>query len=126
MKNILFVIICLAFVTGFNSCSTDGPEPILLNKDMCDNCRMNISDARFGAEVQTQKGRYYKFDDLKCLAHYAVEQPNGPIKSFYIHDFSQNNVLIEATKAYYVWSKEFSSPMRGNTAAFANRADAER
>lgn len=126
MRNFLILFAFLSAVVAFNSCSTDGPEPITLNKDMCDNCRMNISDGRFGGEVQTQKGRYYKFDDLKCMAHYATEEPNGQIKSFYIHDFAQNNVLIDATKAYYVWSKELSSPMRGNTAAFANKVDAEK
>ncbi len=126
MRNILFIIVSLALATTFNACSSSGPDPISLNKDMCDNCRMNISDGRFGAEVQTEKGRFYKFDDFKCLTHYAAEQPNGSIKSYYIHDFSKNNVLIDATKAYYVWSKELSSPMRGNTAAFANKADAEK
>ena len=121
----LTYLLSLFLVGIMMSCSSDQAEPINLNKDMCDYCRMNISDGRFGAEVMTEKGRYYKFDDIKCLVHYAEEKPNGPLKFFFIHDFTKNNKLIDAPTAHFVWSKEFKSPMRGNIAAFADKAEAD-
>ena len=61
----------LALLSGlFTACSGKGPEPIALNKDNCDYCKMSISNMSFASEIVTVKGRAYKFDDLACLIHY--------------------------------------------------------
>jgi copper chaperone NosL len=92
-----------------------------LNKDKCDFCEMTISNGRLGVEIITQKGRAYKFDDLNCLKGYMRENNKTPIASYFINDYAQSNILIDATKALYVSSENIKSPMGGNTAAFKNK-----
>lgn len=112
--NILLIIFIL-FIAG---CNSGEPDPIKLNKDGCEYCRMTISDGKFGAEIITPKGRVYKYDDLQCLLAFAHENASD-VKTIYVNDYSQDNVLIDATKAFFVHHKEVRSPMLGNIAAFS-------
>ena len=57
-----------AFLVMIGACAQAQPEPIALGKDACDQCRMTISDARFGGEAITTKGRILRFDSVECLA----------------------------------------------------------
>ncbi len=105
----------------FISCSNTEAKPIKLNKDKCDFCEMTISNGRLGVEIITQKGRAYKFDDLNCLKGYKRENNKTSIASYFINDYAQSNILINATKAFYVSSDNIKSPMGGNTAAFITK-----
>ena len=113
MKWLSYFLILLVSV----SCVTKEAEPIKLNSDACEFCKMKISDGKFGAELITNKGRIYKFDDMHCMISYDKENLTTNIQSFYIHDFSQNNILIPAETAFYVKGGEINSPMRGNIIA---------
>lgn len=85
---------------------------------------MNISDGRFGAEIITQKGRVYKFDDVRCLVGY-VKESNADVAAFYVNDFTKDNVLIDAKTAHFLKGGDISSPMRGNIAGFSNPTELE-
>ena len=113
MKWLSYFLILLVSV----SCVTKEAEPIKLNSDACEFCKMKISDGKFVAELITSKGRIYKFDDMHCMISYHKENLTTNIQSFYIHDFSQNNILIPAETAFYVKGGEINSPMRGNIIA---------
>src|SRR5690606_23270005 len=52
---------------GLQACGSDGPKPINYGKDQCAHCKMTVSDARFGCQLVTAKGRAYHFDDVQCL-----------------------------------------------------------
>lgn len=116
------VIITITFISA---CGSSKPEPIVLNKDNCDFCKMSIADGRFGAELITSKGRTYKFDDLSCMLSYKKENSQIKYLSFFVHDYMKSNILIPAETAFFVVSEELNSPMGGNTAAFNNKKDAE-
>lgn len=107
------------------SCSGDKTVPIKINQDNCDFCKMGISDGKHGAEIITQKGRAYKFDDIACMANYCDENADLKIKSYYVHDFTKDNELIPAEKAFYVKGGNVKSPMNGNIAAFSNKSEAK-
>jgi copper chaperone NosL len=102
------------------SCNTTDAEPIKLNVDHCDYCKMTIADGRFAAELITQKGRIYKFDDLSCMIGYSKENKNIQNPLCFISDFSGEHTLININNAHLVKSEEFRSPMGGNIAAFEN------
>ena len=51
------------------------------------------------------------------LTNKTIKNLTTNIQSFYIHDFSQNNILIPAETAFYVKGGEINSPMRGNIIA---------
>lgn len=121
MKKLTYLLILLLSV----SCKTKEADPIKLNSDGCDFCKMKIADGKFGAELITTKGRIYKFDDMHCMINYHKENLATKIQSFYIHDFNQNNVLISAESAFYVKGGEINSPMRGNIIAVKTEKEAK-
>ena len=121
MKKLTYLLILLLSV----SCKTKEADPIKLNSDGCDFCKMKIADGKFGAELITTKGRIYKFDDMHCMINYHKENQGTKIQSFYIHDFNQNNVLISAETAFYVKGGEINSPMRGNIIAVKTEKEAK-
>jgi len=116
------LLIPIFFLTA---CGNNEPKPIKLNVDACEFCKMPISDGKFGAEILTQKGRYYMFDDVSCLVKYCEENESTKISSYFVHDYTQNNQLIDATKAFYISGGNINSPMHGNIAAFATFSDAQ-
>lgn len=116
--------IILPAILFFSSCSPQGPESILWNKDQCHECKMTLTDQRFGTELITEKGRVYKFDDLYCMIQYAKAHTDIPVRTFYVCHYLSEGELIDAASCKYVFSREFRSPMRGDIAAFANTSDA--
>jgi copper chaperone NosL len=104
------------------SCNTR-PTPIIVGRDTCDYCKMIISDARFGAEIVTGKGRVYKFDDTHCLLSFLAAQKKeaAPQQQIYFTDFGKPHTLVAATVVLLLKSEHIRSPMGSNIAAFGNR-----
>lgn len=113
------VILCCAVF--LSSCGANGPVPVNLDKDACEFCKMNISDAHFMAELVTKKGRVYKFDDISCMIKYAETLDKNSVKSYYAGNIEKTNEFIDAASAWYIKHDNFKSPMGGNTAAFATK-----
>lgn len=113
--------VLLAMLSSMSSCTTE-PEPLKIGVDNCYFCKMTISDARFGGEITTTKGKYFKFDDTHCLRSFlqsnALEEKD--IAAIYLVDFSGNHALVKADNTFLLQSEELRSPMGGNIAAFSN------
>ena len=103
------------------SCNS-GPEPIKTGTDNCYFCKMTVSDARFGAEIVTKKGRLYKFDDMHCLLSFlkTKEGKGKDNKDIYLTDFCDSHRLLNAKTTLLLQSESLRSPMGGNIAAFDN------
>ena len=124
INNLPIVVFGLSFI--IQSCNSVGPDPIKLNKENCNFCQMTISDGRFAAELITEKGRIYKFDDLSCMLHFAKENKNQNYKDKFVNDYSKVNTLINFKDSYFIHSINIRSPMGGNIAAFASKDLAEK
>jgi len=109
----------------FSACGNTQPEKLVLNKDQCEFCKMTVADARFGAEAISDKGRIYKFDDLNCMILFNKANQKIALKQYFVNDYTADNHLIDATKAWYVKHETIKSPMGSNTAAFAQKVAAE-
>lgn len=109
---------------SFLSCAKTEAVPLKLNVDSCDFCKMNIADGKYGAEIITQKGRVYKFDDIMCMINYGNENLASNKKSYYVNDYTQDNVLIPAESAFFLSGGTIHSPMRGNVVAFSSEKEA--
>ena len=107
------------------SCGNNEPKPIKINSDLCDYCKMTISNGKFAAETITSKGRYYKFDDLTCMVRYVAENNSVEYSAYYVGDYLQENSLIAVTSASFIKGGTIQSPMRGNIAAFSSAAEAQ-
>lgn len=122
MKNALYILI----VGFFFSCNSKGPKLIVLNTDDCSSCKMQIADGKFGAEIITTKGRVYKFDDIFCMKKYLKDNTSTEVKNYYVHDYSKDNILIDATTAFYSQGGSINSPMHGNIIATSSQAEADK
>lgn len=119
--NPLVVLLAMWFLPA---CGQKSPEPIKLNKDNCAFCKMTIADKKYGTELITQKGRVYKFDDIKCMVGYARENQLSDSR-FFVPDFHSPNALIPVESAFFIKGGTIESPMAGNIAAFSQKAKAE-
>lgn len=110
---ILFVLPVLVSCGG-------GPQPIKFGKDACDNCRMIISDPRFGAEMVTVKGKAYKFDDINCFWKFkkSKEINDAELTFQLVIDYNKPGALIDAANACILQSDAIKSPMASKLAAF--------
>jgi len=132
MKNFKLFWICLSslllLTLGLQACqSNNGPKPIKYGTDQCAYCKMTVSDARFGTQLQTKKGRVYNFDDVQCMLAFVKESKvkKDEVSAYYLPDYLSQK-LMPAEKMFYLKSEELKSPMRGNIAAFSNAADLEK
>lgn len=131
MKNIRFlsgIIVGLVLTLGVQACGSGGPQPINYGADQCAHCRMTVSDARFGCQLVTTKGRAYHFDDVQCMVAFvkAGTVAAEDVSKYYLPDYSNTNKLLPAEELFLLKSESLKSPMRGDVAAFTNKEDLEK
>jgi copper chaperone NosL len=61
-------------------------EPVW-NKQPCDHCHMLLSDPRYAAQLSSQAGERWFFDDIGCLAAFMVERKPTHTRAW-VHDAS--------------------------------------
>ena len=101
------------------ACGTPKDEPARLAYDhiACDHCGMMVSDPRFAAQLTTDGGDRYEFDDPVCAFLYI--QDHGPkIAHVWFHD---SNVPTDAD-AWLDWDRvsfvrATGAPMDGGVGA---------
>lgn len=116
--NLFFFTLIILILSG---CARQ-PEPIEYGNDVCDFCRMNITDNKFAAELITKKGKVYKFDSIECLFQFkqnAIEDKDN-IHSEWVNDFSNPGVLINLKSSFFLKSDVFRSPMGMNVLSFSS------
>lgn len=113
----------IALLLLMASCSRQ-PVPIKYNKDNCDYCQMTIADSRFAAELMTDKGKVFKFDDLACMLNYKLENKSSKFIGNFVNEFIQPNQMIPLESSFVIQGERVGSPMGGNMAAFSNRDSA--
>lgn len=119
---VIFVVLFLFMA----ACSTE-PEPLQYGKDTCHTCKMTLMDNKFGAEIVTDKGKIYKFDDMSCFLNYYNSgfEPQETFRHLLVTDYSNPGHLINGTDAFYLSSPEIRSPMNGQLASFEAKASME-
>jgi len=114
-----FYAILLLSSFFFIGCGSN-PEPINYGHDECDFCRMLITDNRYGAELVTDKGKVFKFDEIGCMIEYAMVKNliGDANQKFLVTDFANPETLIDASSAFFVQNENFRSPMGSNVMTF--------
>jgi copper chaperone NosL len=108
-----------------SACGSGRPDAIAYDADQCAYCRMQISDARFGAELVTRHGRSLKFDSIECLlAFYKQAASANDVGSVWVSDFQHPGTLIDVASASFVDIGAGRAPMGRGWAAVASIADA--
>lgn len=116
----LFFIASVVLLQGCDSSA----DAITYGKDQCHYCKMIISDRSFGAELITDKGKIYKFDDTHCILSFLksgdLQQPQ--IAAVFLVDYAQKEKLIPAETAFLIRGDAIKGPMAGTIAAFETEA----
>lgn len=119
----LFLLLAVS-LPALAGCGKKGPEAISFGSDNCAGCGMVASDARYGAELISRKGKILKFDSVECLAGFLDKKGTGAEPgSLWVEDFAHGQ-LIDAAQAFYLKSDKLHSPMGLNVAAFATKESA--
>lgn len=111
--------------TIFTACSKSGPAEISVGKDQCENCKMTITEAKYATQLRTEKGRVYKFDDIKCMQDYAMSNKDAATAKTYVADFPTGQ-FFDSSTAIFIKDGTIKSPMGGNTQAYKDKAAAEK
>ncbi|NRR92170.1 nitrous oxide reductase accessory protein NosL [Winogradskyella undariae] len=121
LKHYLPVLLLLIFT----SCNV-GPAPINYGSDSCQFCTMTIVDKVHAAQIVTQKGKVYKFDATECMINFTKEFNTSEIQLYLSNNYTEPEILIDATKATFLISEQIPSPMGAFLSAFKNKSDAEK
>ncbi len=91
-----------------------GPAEVRWDRDICERCRMVLSDPHFAAQIRYfppgKRSQVAKFDDIGCAVLWLREQPwkDDPKTEIWVADYRNKN-WIDARSASYVRLK--TSPM---------------
>lgn len=113
-------LLLMAWLGGASGC-TAKPEPIRLGVDSCDNCHMQITDARFGGEIITKKGRIHKFDSIPCLTEFLATR-SETAQAVLVSDYLKGGQLTEVVQAKFLRSEKIKGPMGSGLVASADSA----
>ena len=109
----------LALLVLLASCSAD-PRPIAYGQDGCHHCKMTLMDPKYGAELVTEKGKVFVFDDVNCMLMYMDSVEDEAYKHVLVTDYLNPGVLLDAKTAFYLKSEQFQTPMASQVVAFPN------
>ena len=84
----------------------------------CEECRMIVSDPRFGALVVTEHGRPLTFDSIECLRKF-MAQPGAPAaRETWVVDASAPGTLVALESATVVESDSALRPPMGTAVSY--------
>jgi copper chaperone NosL len=86
------------------------PQMIVYGKDSCAYCHMTFSDARFGAQLITKKGKTVLFDSVNCLHGYLKQIPSSDGQIYFADSFHKDH-WIEAKNTHFTVTPGIRSPM---------------
>ncbi len=126
-KVLVAAFMALAFVSGFGGCEKKdltAPEKMHWDRDMCERCKMAVSDRSYAVQVVDPKThKHYKFDDIGCAVLWFKEEGIdwGDKAIIWVKD-GKTGKWIDARRAWY--STDKVTPMGFGFTAYANKNDA--
>lgn len=120
MKYVLFLFVALSMFACGGDKPPAGPAEVHYGEDVCDRCKMIISDKRFAAQYAADSGQVKKFDDFGCMAaELGNDGGKDAVGGIYVADFA-TGAWLDARKAHYLKSRDIASPMGYGIAAFGS------
>lgn len=105
----------------------DGPPAVRLGHDVCAECNMIISDARWATAtvVPGPRGPEARlFDDFNCQVNFENEHADAEIIARWSHDHASGE-WVKTEEAHFLFSPHLRTPMGSNASAFSARSGAE-
>ena len=117
---LFFVFIAIVAFTGCSKKQSGGIEDIHWDRDMCERCKMVISERKYAAEVvNPTNGKAYKFDDIGCAVLWLKEEhiPWANKAKIWVTDAKSGKWLDAKTAKY---TDDSITPMAYGIAAFGS------
>lgn len=119
------IALAIAGTLLVSACSAREPRAIVIGEDVCAYCRMQISDARFGGEAITRKGKIQTFDSVECLASwYLAIDDTSAVRTLLVSDYRRPGTLVPVAQARFVRGRPGTSPMGQGWIATASAEEA--
>jgi copper chaperone NosL len=99
-----------AMLAATAACAT-GAQAIRIGIDVCRECGMIVSDARFGAQVVTRTGKTLTFDSIECMNKFVKGMATGDVREVWVIDASQPGVLVRLADAKTIGDGALHPPM---------------
>ncbi|ARU48139.1 hypothetical protein [Sulfurospirillum diekertiae] len=101
--NALILFLVMILMLGCDTKIDLSPKKIHWDRDMCERCKMVLSDRKFSAQViNPSNGKYYLFDDIGCAILWfqgnKIEWKEHAI--IWVND-AKTGAWIDARKAFY-------------------------
>ncbi len=124
MKRKLAFLIVLVLAISCSDNPESGPVEIYYGEDICESCKMIISEKDFAAQYKLSTGKTVKFDDLGCMFHYMKGEDKAQISAVYVMDYDSKQ-WVDGESAYYVWTDNISTPMGHGVVALRGSQEAK-
>jgi copper chaperone NosL len=103
--------------------ASEAPPDIRYGQDVCDQCKMIISEENAAAAYWTSSGEARRFDDIGGMLLHHLEREEE-VAAFWVHD-SYSGDWLRAEEATIVMNAGVETPMGFGLAAFADPARAD-
>ena len=121
MKKFSLLLLLLLAIIGCEKKQIGAVEKMHWDRDMCERCKMAVSDRKFAFEIIDPKsGKAYKFDDIGCGVLWLEEEkiPWREKAIMWVTD-AKSGEWIDAKKAYY--TDDSITPMAYGFAAYSEK-----
>jgi nitrous oxide reductase accessory protein NosL len=123
MTRLAAAVVAVVVLGACGGGSSSGPPAIEYGRDVCDQCHMIISEARYSSAYRDADGEAFVFDDIaEMLAHIGAGTTPADDR-VWVHDFLTEE-WIAAPAAWYVRGS-IETPMGGGIVAFTAEEDAQ-
>jgi copper chaperone NosL len=128
LRGLLSVLGVMLLALFFSACAANSteiaPPEIYYGQEVCEECGMIISEAKFAAATIDTRGGVHKFDDIGGMLTFHMDHPEVQVRAYFVHDYD-TQVWLRAETAVFVESDSIHAPMGSGIAAFASREAAE-
>jgi copper chaperone NosL len=121
----LILVLLLAIVaSACAKAEAAGPPDINYGRDICVQCGMIVSEAKFAAAYTTPDGTKLSFDDVGDLLLYqrSESDPIDPNEAW-VHDYVTEE-WVPVSNAFFVPTLSVATPMGHSNISFADEASA--
>ena len=94
-----------------------GNPAIAFGHAQCEECRMIVSDRRFGALVVTEHGRALTFDSIECLRNFTARADAPAAKETWVLDATAPGTLVALASATVLEADDVLRPPMGRAVA---------
>ena len=120
MRVLCLIVVASLLTAACNAADASGPPEINYGRDLCIECGMIISEAKFATAYRAADGAERIFDDVGDMIVYLEKTgEHAAPESIWVHDF-ETEEWVAASDAHFVPTLSVASPMGHSIVAFSD------